>query len=199
MEKIPLDIIALTQSVTPSNNFAVILGEIEGERRLPVVIGNFEAQAIAVAFEGMEPNRPLTHDLFLNTLNAFDIELEEVIINNLLDGIFYALLICTHHGQRIEIDSRTSDAIALAVRFNAPVYTYEFILDTAGIEMEGFEGASEPVDNDEPPRRQPRNRRRRLSDMEQDDLQDMLEKVISEEDYEKAAQIRDELNRRQAN
>jgi bifunctional DNase/RNase len=114
------------------------LGEQEGSRRLPIVIGSFEAQAIAVAMERMTPNRPLTHDLFKN---AFNIELKEVVINNLLDGIFYARLICLKDGEIVEIDSRTSDALAMAVRFNCPIYTFEFILDAAGVVLEETEEA----------------------------------------------------------
>ena len=123
MDKIPLDIVALHHSVTHSHNYAVILGESDGRRRLPVVIGGFEAQAIAVAMENMVPTRPLTHDLFKNTLESFNIEIKEVVINNLLDGVFHARLICMQEGEEIEIDSRTSDAIAMAVRFSCPIYT----------------------------------------------------------------------------
>src|SRR6056297_3272469 len=133
MKKIELDIVALSHSVAQSHNYAVVLGEKEGSRRLPIVIGGFEAQAIAVAMEGMTPNRPLTHDLFKNTLETFKVDLQEIVINNLLDGIFYARLVCMQDGERIEVDSRTSDALAMAVRFQCPIYTYEFILDAAGI------------------------------------------------------------------
>ena len=112
MEKLELEIVALSHSVTQSHNYAVVLGEMKGQRRLPIVIGGFEAQAIAVAMERMTPNRPLTHDLFKNTLDTFDVELKEVVINNLLDGIFYAQLVCVRDGEEFVIDSRTSDAIA---------------------------------------------------------------------------------------
>ena len=143
MKKIELDIVALSHSVTQSHNYAVVLGEQDGSRRLPIVIGGFEAQAIAVAMERMTPNRPLTHDLFKNTLETFDVELKEVIINNLLDGIFYARLICVKEGELVEIDSRTSDALAMAVRFNCPIFTYEFILDAAGVILEEPEEESD--------------------------------------------------------
>jgi bifunctional DNase/RNase len=136
MKKIELRIVALSHSVSQSNNYAVVLGEMVGLRRIPIVIGSFEAQAIAVAMEKMTPNRPLTHDLFKQTLEAFKVEIKEIIINNLLDGIFYARLICEREGEIIELDSRTSDAIALAVRFQCPIFTYEFILDTAGVELD---------------------------------------------------------------
>ena len=133
MKKVGLEIVALSHSVTQSHNYAVVLGELTGNRRLPIVIGGFEAQAIAVAMERMTPNRPLTHDLFKNTLDTFDINLKEVIINNLLDGIFYAQLVCEREGQEFIIDSRTSDAIAMSVRFKSPLYTYDFIMEQAGV------------------------------------------------------------------
>ena len=142
MKKIELDIVALSHSVSQSHNYAVVLGEQHGSRRLPIVIGGFEAQAIAVAMEKMTPNRPLTHDLFKNALETFTIELKEVVINNLLDGIFYARLVCLKDGELIEIDSRTSDALAMAVRFDCPIYTYEFILDAAGVVLEDPDGDS---------------------------------------------------------
>jgi bifunctional DNase/RNase len=192
MRKIKLEIVALSHSVTQSHNYAVVLGEEAGSRRLPIVIGSFEAQAIAVAMEQMTPNRPLTHDLFKNTLETFNIELKEVIINNLIDGIFYARLICMKAGETFEIDSRTSDALALSVRFGCPIYTYEFILDAAGIVLEeaeeGFEEEQAvPVGKLE---------EESLSSYPLDKLNKMLEDVLAREDYEKAAEIRDELNRR---
>lgn len=189
MKKIELDIIALSHSVTQSNNYAVVLGEQEGVRRLPIVIGGFEAQAIAVAMERMTPTRPLTHDLFKNTLNIFDIELKEIIINDLLDGVFYAKLICQHNNQMIEVDSRTSDALALAVRFNCPVFTYDFILESAGVILEGDEEKKQTA------KRTP-ERKRGLETYSIDTLNKMLDESIRKEDYEKAAKIRDEISRR---
>ncbi|NRA48381.1 MAG: bifunctional nuclease family protein [Phaeodactylibacter sp.] len=193
MRKIELDIVALSHSVTQSHNYAVVLGEQEGSRRLPIVIGSFEAQAIAVAMERMTPNRPLTHDLFKNTLETFNIELKEVVINNLLDGIFYARLICIKEGEIIEIDSRTSDALAMAVRFDCPIYTYEFILDAAGVvlEDEGDEEAGTPAEAEVP------EKRASLSSYSVEDLRKMLDEVLNEENYERAAEIRDEIDRRQ--
>ncbi len=191
MEKIKLDIVALSHSVTQSHNYAVVLGEEDGNRRLPIVIGGFEAQAIAVAMEKMSPNRPLTHDLFRNTLESFDITLKEIVINNLLDGIFYAQLICEKNGEEFEIDSRTSDAIAMAVRFECPIYTFEFIMDTAGVVLEDSEGTISAV-----PKRQSPAKRKVLAEYSIEDLTAMLEKVLADEDYEKAARIRDELNNR---
>lgn len=191
MRKIALDIVALSHSVTQSNNYAVVLGERDGARRLPIVIGGFEAQAIAVSIEGMLPNRPLTHDLFKNTLDIFNVELKEIIINNLLEGIFYARLICLKDGELIEIDSRTSDALALAVRFGCPIYTYEFILDAAGVELQETEDGDlmevEDGDSNEEPE---------LSRMTVEQLRHSLDEVLAAEDYESAARIRDEINRR---
>lgn len=195
MRKIELDIIALSHSVTQSHNYAVVLGEQDGSRRLPIVIGSFEAQAIAVAMERMTPNRPLTHDLLKNTLETFNIDLKEVIINNLLDGIFYARLVCVKEDSEIvEIDSRTSDALALAVRFNCPIYTYEFILDAAGVVLEDPD--DEPQSSREPSGEKAKENA--LSSYSIDALNKMLDEVLTDEDYERAAEIRDELARRKA-
>ena len=198
MKKIELDIVALSHSVTQSHNYAVVLGEQDGSRRLPIVIGGFEAQAIAVAMERMTPNRPLTHDLFKNTLETFDVELKEVIINNLLDGIFYARLICVKEGELVEIDSRTSDALAMAVRFNCPIFTYEFILDAAGVILEEPEEESdESSTKGSQSKKKPVAAGSTLSQFSKDDLTQMLSDVLEEEDYERAAEIRDELKRRE--
>ncbi|GLR15700.1 bifunctional nuclease family protein [Portibacter lacus] len=194
MKKLELDIVALSHSVTQSHNYAVVLGEILGSRRLPIVIGGFEAQAIAVAMEKMSPNRPLTHDLFKNTLETFDIELKEVIISNLLDGIFYAKLICLRAGEIVEIDSRTSDAIAMAVRFDCPIFTYEFIMEQAGVVLDDAEeekmtstskAVSKKEQEDAP-----------LNTYSDDALNKLLDEVLKNEDYERAAEIRDELKSR---
>ncbi|MBK8622433.1 MAG: bifunctional nuclease family protein [Saprospiraceae bacterium] len=183
MEKVRLDIIALSHSVTQSHNYAVILGEQAGKRRLPIVIGGFEAQAIAVAMENMTPNRPLTHDLFKNTLDAFDIQLVEIVINNLLDGIFYAQLVCEQNGRTLQIDARTSDAISLAVRYSCPIYTYEFILESAGVIL------------DEDPQQESKiaavPKKPSLENMSVESLEKSLAEALEKEDYEKAAIIRD--------
>lgn len=194
MKKIELDIVALSHSVTQSHNYAVVLGEQNGSRRLPIVIGGFEAQAIAVAMERMTPNRPLTHDLFKNTLETFNVDVKEVIINNLLDGIFYARLVCLKDGEIIEIDSRTSDALAMAVRFNCPIYTYEFILDAAGVVLEDTE--TEEVESD-PKGKKKRTRKATLNTYSVEELNKLLEEVLDKEDYEQAAKIRDEIKRRE--
>ncbi len=187
---IELEIIALSHSVTQSQNYAVVLGELEGNRRLPIVIGGYEAQAIAVVLERMTPNRPLTHDLFKNALSSFGIEIKEIIINNLLDGIFYSQLICEKEGEVIKIDSRTSDALALAVRFNCPVYTYEFIMEAAGVVLEEAEGEIKKQTA------QKEKNQKAFSSYSTDELEKLLKKVLEEENYEKAAHIRDEINKR---
>ena len=192
MEKIELYIVTLTHSVTQSSNYAVVMGEVDGNRRLPIVIGGFEAQAIAVAMEGMVPSRPLTHDLLKNTLDTFEIEVTEILINNLVEGVFHARIVCMQHGREFEIDSRTSDAIAMAVRYGCPIYTYDFILDAAGVRIED----PQPGESEEVKEEKPRRKRRGYAEYSLDDLTAMLDKVIGEEDYEKAAKIRDEINRR---
>lgn len=201
MKKVELDIVALSHSVTNSHNYAVVLGEVDGSRRLPIIIGGFEAQAIAVAMEKMAPNRPLTHDLFKNTLDSFDIELKEIVINNLLDGIFYARLVCLKEGDLFEIDSRTSDAIAMAVRYNCPIYTYEFIMEQAGVVLDDAE-SSDSSTISTPGAPEPKRRKRKpakdqsIETMSVENLEKLLQKVLGQEDYEKAAKIRDEINNR---
>ena len=194
MKKLEMSIVALSHSLSQSHNYAVVLGEKSGNRRLPVVIGAFEAQAIAVAMENMEPNRPLTHDLFKNTLDQLQVELREVIISNLIDGVFFAKMICVRDGERFEIDSRTSDALAMAVRFGCGIYTYEFILDAAGVTFE--EGEEEEV----PEQKRSSGRAEKqqpLSARSMQELEELLEGVLADEDYEQAARIRDEMKRRQ--
>lgn len=199
MRKIPLDIVGLQPSMTQTHNYAVVLGERNGNRRLPIIIGGFEAQAIAVAVERMLPNRPLTHDLFKNALETFNIDLHEVVISNLLDGVFYARLICYKDGIPHEIDSRTSDALAMAVRFNCPIFTYEFILEAAGVVLEEADDAGGSRRSGE--RGGAKGSRASdtgssLTNMTTDELNQKLNEALANEDYEQAAQIRDELNRR---
>lgn len=195
-DKLELEIVALSHSITQSHSYAVVLGEKEGKRRLPVVIGGNEAQAIAVALEKMTSSRPLTHDLMKNILDQFEIQLNEVVISNLQDGIFYAQLVCEKDGETYEIDSRTSDAIALAVRFNCPIYSYEFIMDSAGVimEEEGEEGQREA---EEAQAKQPeQSSSENFSELSQDELNNKLNEALEKEEYEKAIKIRDEINRR---
>ncbi len=190
MKKIELEIVALSHSITQTHSYAVVLGEVNGLRRLPIVIGGFEAQAIAVALERMQPSRPLTHDLMKNFMMAFNIELHEIIINDLQEGIFYSKLICSSDKDTVEIDSRTSDAVALAVRFGCPIYTYDNILESAGILMEEDDKKKKVVvsHNDEGTED--------LKKMSLLELEALLNEVLVHEDYIKAASIRDEMNRR---
>ena len=190
MKKIELEIVALSHSITQTHSYAVVLGEVNGLRRLPIVIGGFEAQAIAVALERMQPSRPLTHDLMKNFMMAFNIDLHEIIINDLQEGIFYSKLICSSEKDTVEIDSRTSDAVALAVRFGCPIYTYDNILESAGILMEEDDKKKIVVvsHNDEA--------NEDLKKMSVTELESLLNEVLEHEDYIKAASIRDEINRR---
>lgn len=190
MKKIELEIVALSHSITQTHSYAVVLGEVNGLRRLPIVIGGFEAQAIAVALERMQPSRPLTHDLMKNFMMAFNIDLHEIIINDLQEGIFYSKLICSSDKDTVEIDSRTSDAVALAVRFGCPIYTYDNILESAGILMEEDDKKKKVVvsHNDEGSDD--------LKKLSLTELESLLNEVLEHEDYIKAASIRDEINRR---
>jgi bifunctional DNase/RNase len=196
MQKIQLEITGLSHTITQSQSYAVLLAETEGQRKLPIVIGAFEAQAIAVAIEKLTINRPLTHDLVKNLLESFDIELKEVIIDNLQDGIFYAKLICVKDGEEMDIDSRTSDALALAVRFNCPIYTYAFILDSAGTILTDEEQESVPVKDELSDLAEEIETGDDLSKVSVTDLKASLEEALSNEDYEKAARIRDEIEKR---
>jgi len=194
MKKIELEIVALSHSTSSSPNYAVVLGEQEGARRLPIVIGGPEAQALAVAMERLNPTRPMTHDLMKNIFSTFEIKLKEVIISNLLDGIFYARLICMKDGEEIEIDSRTSDALALAVRFECPIYTYEFILDAAGVILEDPDSANPRKLQNKPKQKKSGSGYKHFSVQE---LNEKLNEVLENEDYEKAAKIRDEIKKRE--
>jgi uncharacterized protein len=196
MKRIELEIVALSHSITQTHSYAVVLGEVNGLRRLPIVIGGFEAQAIAVALEKMQPSRPLTHDLMKNFMHAFGVDLTEIIISDLQEGIFYSKLVCVSENDTVEIDSRTSDALALAVRFGCTIYTYEHILESAGILMEdtgkkkkGADSpakavASESVSNDD------------LKSLTLEELNKLLNEVLEQEDYLRAIAIRDEINSR---
>jgi bifunctional DNase/RNase len=193
MKKIELEFLTVTNNITQSQNYAAILSEKKGKRRIPVVIGPFEAQAIAVVQQKMNPSRPQTHDLMKNSLEVFDVQIKEVIINNLLDGIFYAQLICTRNGQVEAIDSRTSDAIAMALRFRCPIYTYDFVLEAAGI---SFEEPDEADATSSKSRVQRVRNANLLSEKSMSDLQSMLDEALTSENYERAAEIRDEMNKR---
>ncbi|HXS56024.1 MAG TPA: bifunctional nuclease domain-containing protein [Hanamia sp.] len=190
MKKIELEIVALSHSITQTHSYAVVLGEVNGLRRLPIVIGGFEAQAIAVALERMQPSRPLTHDLMKNFMLAFNIDLHEIIINDLQEGIFYSKLICSTDKDTVEIDSRTSDAVALAVRFGCPIFTYDNILDSAGILMEEDDKKKKVVVS------HTESGSDDLQKLTIPELENLLKEVLEHEDYIKAASIRDEIKSR---
>ncbi len=198
MKKIELEIVALSHSITQTHSYAVVLGEVNGVRRLPIVIGGFEAQAIAVALEKMQPSRPLTHDLMKNFMTAFAIDLHEIIICDLQEGIFYSKLVCSSENDTVEIDSRTSDALALAVRFGCPIYTYENILESAGILMEdsGTTGKKKKVKQEVTVEEETHTGNEDLKTMSLDDLNQLLNEVLDKEDYIRAVAIRDEINSR---
>lgn len=191
MDKIKLEIVGLSYSQTQSGAYALVLSEVGGNRRLPIIIGGFEAQAIAIELEKMVPTRPLTHDLLKNFATTFNIQVKEVIIYNLVEGIFYSKLVCELDGEITEIDARTSDAIAVGVRFKCPVYTYESILSSAGILLD--ETSEEEDFFAEAEEEAPKNT---LETLSTEELQEQLNQAISNEDYELASKIRDEINRR---
>ena len=196
MQKIRLNILGLSVSQTQSGAYALVLAEEEeGERRIPIIIGPVEAQAIAIQLEGLKPPRPLTHDLIKNMALAFDIALLEVTIYKLEEGIFYSELLCEMNGKEIRIDSRTSDAVALALRFRCPIYTSEEILQKAGIVLESDDENSpvrSMIDEDEL-----ETTGSSYAQYSTNDLQELLNEAIEDEDYEKASIIRDELNKRE--
>jgi len=197
MKKIKLEIVGLSYSQTQSGAYALVLGEVNGRRRLPIIIGGSEAQAIAVEIEKMTPTRPLTHDLFKSFAVAFQINIQEVIIYNLVDGIFFAKLICSDGTRVQEIDARTSDAVALAVRFGCPIHTYEFILASAGIMIEGndfvfLENIDAAAGEEKP------EATAGYTSFSDDELKEKLQQALAEEAYEKAVKIRDELSKRKS-
>ncbi len=199
MKKIELEIVALSHSITQTHSYAVVLGEVNGLRRLPIVIGGFEAQAIAVALEKMHPSRPLTHDLMKNFMNAFTIDLQEIIICDLQEGIFYSKLVCVSEHDTVEIDSRTSDALALAVRFGCPIYTYDNILENAGILMEDTGGSGKKKQPREAVAAETSSAHDDLKGLSLEELNTLLNEVLEQEDYIRAIAIRDEINSRKKN
>jgi len=197
MKKVKLNILGLSYSQTQTGAYALVLSEADGNRRIPIIIGAVEAQAIAIQLEGLKPPRPLTHDLFLNVALAFDIEIAEVFIHKLEEGIFYAEIVCEQNSNRIRVDSRTSDAIALALRFECPIFTTEEILEKAGINME-FDESGEGGDEFEEAETSKKSSAGHVdySDYSPDELNELLDAAITDEDYEKASEIRDEINKR---
>lgn len=194
MEKIKLEILGLSSSQSQQGSFALVLGEEGRNRRLPIIIGMFEAQAIAIELEKITSNRPMTHDLFRSFAEAFNYNIHEIIISDLREGVFFAKIICSSNNsyRRIEIDSRPSDAIAIGLRFNVPIYTYENILSEAGIVLSDEE--------EDAPKRKSEKRNHSsggsLKDYTTEELEELLQEALAEENYEKAAKIRDEINLR---
>ncbi len=195
MEKIRLNILGLSVSQSQSGAYALVLAEENGDRRIPIIIGPIEAQSIAIQLEGLKPPRPLTHDLFKFLASSFDIKVLEVIIHKLEEGIFYSELVCRRDDKQITIDSRTSDAVALALRFNCPIYTTEDILNRAGIVIE-FENEHNQDEWSQNSADEPSRGIHEYEKYTSSELNQMLDSAIQAEDYEKASAIRDEINRR---
>ncbi len=191
MKKLRLEIHGMSYSQSQSGAYALILGVVGENRRLPIIIGSFEAQAIAIELEKMKPTRPLTHDLFKSFATKFNINLKEVVINKFENGIFYSKLVCEADKHVVEIDSRTSDAVALAIRFKCPIFTYEKIIGEAGISME-----DESVVSVEKFPSKDQELKDDFTDYNKEELKEMLDKAVSEEDFELASRIRDEINKR---
>jgi hypothetical protein len=195
MKKVKMEIVGMSYSQSQSGAYALILGVVGMDKRLPIIIGGFEAQAIAIELEKMKPTRPLTHDLFKNFSQHFGVNMVEVVINKFEEGIFFSKLVCEKEGEVTEIDSRTSDAIALALRFGCPIYAFESIIDEAGIFMDGeneetgkdTEDEAENYADDEPGA---------YEDFLLEELEEKLRKAISEENYEEASHLRDEIKKR---
>lgn len=203
MDKIKLEILGLSSSQSQSGSFALVLGEVKGNRRLPIIIGMFEAQAIAIEIEKIVPNRPMTHDLFKSFGHSFNFSVKEIIISDLKEGVFFAKIVCENDDKTVEIDARPSDAIAIGLRFNAPIYTFETIMSEAGIvltdeaeEEEHADPAVQATSKAEKPKSASKDKEKSLKDYPYEKLKQMLSEAITKEDYERAAKIRDEMNRR---
>lgn len=193
--KIEMQIADIAPSGSTSGAYTMVLAEMDGNRRIPIVIGGAEAQAIAIELEKMTPSRPLTHDLFRSLANAFAIDVEEVLIYNLVEGIFFAKLVVSCQGRTAEIDARTSDAVAIAVRFNCPIYCNAFILEQSSINSEDDENE---LELDEPDIDLQEVTTDDASDMSIDELQKQLDLALEREEYEKASRLRDEINKRRS-
>ncbi|GJM30241.1 MAG: hypothetical protein DHS20C17_28760 [Cyclobacteriaceae bacterium] len=198
MDKIRLEILGLSSSQSQSGSFALVLGESNGNRRLPIIIGMFEAQAIAIEIERITPNRPMTHDLFKSFAHNFKFEVNEVLISDLKEGVFFAKLICSNAHQTVEIDSRPSDAIAIGIRFGVPIFTYEAVLSEAGIILtdetnDEERGVLEEKEDSSPSKGAAADE---LKNFTTEKLNDLLKDALNKEDYEQAAKIRDEMNKR---
>lgn len=195
MDKIKLEILGLSSSQSQTGSFALVLGEKEGSRRLPIIIGMFEAQAIAIEIEKIIPNRPMTHDLFKSFAHSFSYSIQEIIISDLKEGVFFAKIVCNNGKKETQIDARPSDAIAIGLRFDVPIFTYETILSEAGIEFtDESEEEIKEIKTTKTPDKAVANKD--LKDISVEKLQEMLNTALEKEDYEEAAKIRDEINRR---
>jgi uncharacterized protein len=201
VSKIKLEILGLSSSQSQSGSFALVLGEDTGNRRLPIIIGMFEAQAIAIEIEKITPNRPMTHDLFKSFAKSFNFIVEEIVISDLKEGVFYAKIVCSNGSRSVEIDARPSDAIAIGLRFNVPIYTFENILSEAGIVLSEYaDEEADEIKSSAAPKPSPKAKATpdedKFKDISSDQLQIMLDTALAKEDYERAAKIRDELNKR---
>ncbi|MGV3637027.1 MAG: bifunctional nuclease domain-containing protein [Flavobacteriales bacterium] len=194
MDKVELRFLRITYSHTHAGAYALILSEVEGDRRLPIIIGGVEAQAIAIQVENIKPARPLTHDLFKNMCDTLAINLKEVIINDLVEGIFHAKLVLDQDGKEVEVDARSSDAIALALRFDCPIFTYEFILSAAGLKVEEGEESEEQAEEN---KGKSKGEKKSTASLTLEELRTKLEEALDNEDYEKASKIRDEIKKRE--
>jgi len=199
-KKIKLEILGLSSSQSQTGSFALVLGEAEGNRRLPIIIGMFEAQAIAIEIEKIQPNRPMTHDLFKSFANAFHFHVEEIVISDLKEGVFFAKIVCTDGLKKSEVDARPSDAIAVGLRFEAPIFTYEAILAEAGIvltdEEEEEKTESKAAESKVKVKKESSRKGDDFKSYTIEKLNELLKVAIDKEDYERAAKIRDELGKR---
>jgi len=205
MGKIKLNVLGISYSQTQSGAYALVLSEEEGNRRIPIIVGGFEAQAIAIEIEGLTPPRPLTHDLFKNFSETYGIRILEVNIHKLEDGVFFASILCDNGDRKMTLDARTSDAIALALRFKCPIFTTEEIIEKAGIVLDfekgtGLEQTDIPEEQEIEAVPEKKTKKRiilpNLSESSMDELKVLLTDAVSKEDYERASEIRDEINRR---
>ncbi|RNI28967.1 bifunctional nuclease family protein [Rufibacter latericius] len=202
MKKIELEILGLSSSQSQSGSFALVLGEKEGSRRLPIIIGMFEAQSIAIQIEKINPTRPLTHDLFKSFALQMEVNVQEIMISDLKEGVFFSKIVCTDGEKEFELDARPSDAIAIGLRFGVPIYTVESVLSEAGIILSDMEEDEDEEETDEIPTTSSASAtpsssgKSNLKEISVEELNTMLNDALEKEDYERAAKIRDELNKR---
>lgn len=199
LKKIKLEILGLSSSQSQTGSFALVLGEADGNRRLPIIIGMFEAQAIAIEIEKIVPNRPMTHDLFKAFANSFHFHVEEIVISDLKEGVFFAKIVCSDGLKKSEVDARPSDAIAVGLRFDAPIFTYESILAEAGIVLTDEEEEEKAESKAESKVKVKKESSKKGDDFKSytiEKLNELLKVAIDKEDYERAAKIRDELGKR---